>query len=264
VSWRVEVSQRANDDLYEIASFIARDSIVEAGRWLDTLEAAIESLAEMPRRAARAPEFEDMSDLDIRHVVVGPHRVFFEVLADVVVVLHVRDGRRRAPRLDELIGRAGSAASSGSTGDARPVSYALFLDPADFDARWGRFEGWLDHVGRVTRVDERMVRIDSGPQAAIVEWRERRAVDGVWFEVLWFRGVAGEFHGVNEAFLAAVSLAFEARGFMWVSETSYPNSWFEGRGVVTKICNVDGGADGVHGSLFDLTRNPFLEPGTDR
>jgi len=51
---------------------------------------------------------------------------------------------------------------------------------------------------------------------------------------------------------------------MWVSEASHPNSWFEERGVATEICDIDGGADGMLSSLFDLTRNPFLEPDAGR
>jgi plasmid stabilization system protein ParE len=71
----------------------------EAGlRWFQKLKAAIDSLSQLPHRCPLAPENENFP-FELRQLLYGrkPHqvRVLFTIEADMVIILHIRHGRRR-------------------------------------------------------------------------------------------------------------------------------------------------------------------------
>ena len=87
----VHISDRATADLEQICAYIARDSPANAVRMRAKLERAIDALAFMPRRHPFAPE-QRRTGGDVRHVIVWPFRVVYEVRARSVQVHLVRHG----------------------------------------------------------------------------------------------------------------------------------------------------------------------------
>jgi plasmid stabilization system protein ParE len=64
-----------------------------ADRWLGGVETALLELGDFPLRFATAPE-NDAVEQEIRHRVVGSHRVLFTVAGAAVHVPHVRHARQ--------------------------------------------------------------------------------------------------------------------------------------------------------------------------
>ena len=98
MAFRVEPTARAKRDLDAIRGRLLTHEAGEGGlRWFWKLDEAIASLSELPQRCALAPESAEFP-FEVRQPIYGrkPHqyRVLFTIDEDVVVVLHIRRGRR--------------------------------------------------------------------------------------------------------------------------------------------------------------------------
>lgn len=91
----------------------------------------------------------------------------------------------------------------------------VFLVPSESVAVWGGLEQLIDHVGVAVRPSAYRVDVNSGAQSAAIQWIRSMGLDGVAVDAFATRGLAGEFDGVGEAWLAAMAIAFERHGFAW-------------------------------------------------
>jgi toxin ParE1/3/4 len=89
---RVVWSPLAIERAAEAAAYIAKDSPAAARRWVDDLFAAVATLASLPERGRRVPEFPRP---DVREILFGSYRVVYRIEARRVAVLTVRHLRRR-------------------------------------------------------------------------------------------------------------------------------------------------------------------------
>jgi toxin ParE1/3/4 len=93
--YRVRLSSDAEDDLFDIYSYIAiHDSVERADHVLDELEALCSSLTESPFRGHVPPELDRIGMANYREVHFKPYRVIYEVSGRNVFVHCVLDGRR--------------------------------------------------------------------------------------------------------------------------------------------------------------------------
>ncbi|GMQ77423.1 MAG: hypothetical protein BMS9Abin01_2769 [Gammaproteobacteria bacterium] len=88
--YKVEISPAAENNIEEIADYIAKDSVIDALRWYELTKDIIATLAEMPERCPIAVENEAVYQ-EIRHLVFGNYRVLFTVVHESIQVLHVRN-----------------------------------------------------------------------------------------------------------------------------------------------------------------------------
>ena len=93
---------RAEEDLIEIYSYIALDSLAAADRVLARLESSVEILARNPRIFARRPDI----SASTRVLIEGPYLVLYETRPDTdqgpirsVEIVRVVDGRRNLKNL---------------------------------------------------------------------------------------------------------------------------------------------------------------------
>jgi addiction module RelE/StbE family toxin len=92
--YKVQLSPEAKEDLRCIFAYISIDSPERAARMVDRLLEAIDSLDQMPRRCGLAPDF--IGDAgELRHLIVRPYRIVFEVEERTVTVQAVWHGSRR-------------------------------------------------------------------------------------------------------------------------------------------------------------------------
>lgn len=95
MKYRVIIEDRAEADIEAHALWILEQgSPLGAERWVDAIEGAVSSLAQMPERCPIAPEA-DLLQRPIRELLVGSHRILFVVDHRTVHVLHVRHAARR-------------------------------------------------------------------------------------------------------------------------------------------------------------------------
>jgi plasmid stabilization system protein ParE len=99
MAFRVSQTARATRDLDAILEWLMAEEAGETGlRWFRKMKDAVASLGSFPERCGIAPESRDFP-FEVRHLIFGrkPHlyRVLFTIEDDVVVVLHIRHGRRR-------------------------------------------------------------------------------------------------------------------------------------------------------------------------
>jgi plasmid stabilization system protein ParE len=104
MNYRVEFARQARSDLFEIYAWVAADSVLQAARWISTLEASICSLDASPERCAIAPENGELEGVELRNLIVGAYRVIFQVHGPIVHVLHIRHSSRRPATPGELGG----------------------------------------------------------------------------------------------------------------------------------------------------------------
>jgi len=96
MTYRVELTERANRDLRRIFQYINADSSPQASVWFNALEAAILSLDQHPERSPVPPE-----NRALRHLLFGKkpniYRIIFMIdrRAQIGSVLHIRRGARR-------------------------------------------------------------------------------------------------------------------------------------------------------------------------
>jgi plasmid stabilization system protein ParE len=100
VIYRVEVTNRARDDLAGIAEFVLSRAPRQGAAWLERFEAAIATLSELPSAHPRAPENPGRRGEEIRQLLYGDKRYTYRVLFTIdnprqmVFVLTVRRGQR--------------------------------------------------------------------------------------------------------------------------------------------------------------------------
>jgi plasmid stabilization system protein ParE len=101
MTFRVEISARAERDLDRIFAGLARQASYHGIRWFDRFEQTILSLYEFPERCAVELEL-STAQREVRKLLFGRrkyvYRVYFTITGDVVRVLHVRHGARREPK----------------------------------------------------------------------------------------------------------------------------------------------------------------------
>jgi plasmid stabilization system protein ParE len=95
--YEVVVDKDAADEAMDATAFIAQSSPLNAIRWLERLQRAIESLQSMPNRCGYARE-NDLLGEKLRQYIYKSYRIIFQVdeAAGIVRILHVRHAARRA------------------------------------------------------------------------------------------------------------------------------------------------------------------------
>lgn len=88
-------TEGAERDLRELYDFVAtRDSMDQAERLLDRIEAVVADLATSPDRGALPRELLGLGIRDYRQVVFKPYHVIYRHLGAKVVIYLVAEGRR--------------------------------------------------------------------------------------------------------------------------------------------------------------------------
>ena len=102
MNYGVITEPQAESDVAEAYRWIAKESPVNAARWTQSIQNAMNSLEHFPQRCPLAPETEAFAR-EIRQLVYGNYRILFTIQATTVYVLHVRHGARRhlRPNADE-------------------------------------------------------------------------------------------------------------------------------------------------------------------
>lgn len=81
-----QYSPLAANDLYENAEFIARDKPIAADRWIDSVQATCEMLADNPE----VGEVRQTRSLgDCRSFVLGSYLIFFRPFRDAVEIVRI-------------------------------------------------------------------------------------------------------------------------------------------------------------------------------
>ncbi|MFQ5709291.1 MAG: type II toxin-antitoxin system RelE/ParE family toxin [bacterium] len=103
MKYQVQIIKEAEDDLFEIYQFVAKnDSISRAEKLLDKLEETCLSLSELPNRGHVPPELERVAVYDYLEIHYKPYRIIYQVISRRVFIHCVLDGRRE---LGELLQR---------------------------------------------------------------------------------------------------------------------------------------------------------------
>ncbi len=101
MAFRVEITPRAEADLWRIWARVMSEAPYYGPPWFTRFRQAIESLAQFPDRCPAEPML-STAGRTVRVLLFGrnPHayRVYFATYDDEVRVLHVRHGARREPR----------------------------------------------------------------------------------------------------------------------------------------------------------------------
>ena len=96
IKYRVQLTERAEEDLIEIHSAIAKLNPQSADRILLKIEERLNALADMPERGFRRPNI----SYDLRIVVEGDYLLFYRVDEASVHIVRVVYGRRNLLKLE--------------------------------------------------------------------------------------------------------------------------------------------------------------------
>jgi toxin ParE1/3/4 len=98
---RVRLSDEALSQIEAIRDYIAKDSPLNAKRWLDKLQRRMELIGYSAESHAilYTPE---QAGLEVRQAFYGIYRILYSIDGDIVHVLSVRHGARRPMGPDEL------------------------------------------------------------------------------------------------------------------------------------------------------------------
>ena len=91
--FRVRISRGAQRDIDEIWTFIARDSVSEANKFISQLESQLKTLRRFPERCPLIPE-KLIWGTRYRHLLYGKYRSIFRVEGRIVRVVRVVHGTR--------------------------------------------------------------------------------------------------------------------------------------------------------------------------
>src|SRR4051812_45911728 len=97
MGWPVILTEQAQEDLREIASFIGRKNPQDAQRFCDLLSQKAHSIGDFPHIGRMLPEFDDPL---VREIVHGSYRIMYELKSapDEVYVLRFWHAARGTPQ----------------------------------------------------------------------------------------------------------------------------------------------------------------------
>lgn len=84
----------ANEDLVEIAEYLAEESIDAAEAFVSRVDERLTQLAEFPEIGRVVPELERHNVMRFRELVVSPWRIVYREEKDKIFIVTVFDGRR--------------------------------------------------------------------------------------------------------------------------------------------------------------------------
>jgi plasmid stabilization system protein ParE len=87
--YNVEIPDCVIGEIEEYVYFIAQDSVENAFRWYEKIEAGINKLDSLPERCTVAEESQYF-DFEVRQLIIGNYRVLFRIKSNAVQVLHFR------------------------------------------------------------------------------------------------------------------------------------------------------------------------------
>ncbi len=91
---------QAENRVYDIASYIALDSAVEAGKWVDSIFDYVKRLENFPESGRYVPELATRKDL--RELVFKNYRIIYRIETSAVYILTVRNYKQILP-IDEIV-----------------------------------------------------------------------------------------------------------------------------------------------------------------
>jgi len=95
MSFAVEFTTGARQDLLKIYRYIKADGRPETAKGLyETLSQACDSLSHNPERGHVPSEFEGLSEMLCRQIVIKNFRIIYQIVGKVVIVHGIIDGRR--------------------------------------------------------------------------------------------------------------------------------------------------------------------------
>ncbi|MCP5127663.1 MAG: type II toxin-antitoxin system RelE/ParE family toxin [Gammaproteobacteria bacterium] len=97
MSYRVDITSEAGEEIEAIYLYIAEDSPDNAAHWYFAIHDKIQTLKDSPNRCPLAYE-NRFYDYEVRNLIFGSYRVLFRVQEKTVQILHVKHGaRERTP-----------------------------------------------------------------------------------------------------------------------------------------------------------------------
>lgn len=95
MAYRVYLTDSASRDLADIDDYLyTHDSAQSADHVLGHIEAALNSLAELPERGSYPRELAELGIHDYREIYYKPYRIIYRVLEEAIYVYVIADGRR--------------------------------------------------------------------------------------------------------------------------------------------------------------------------
>lgn len=91
-------SPLAIDRATEISEYIARDNLLAATKWVETMFDKVQILKSSPESCRIVPEIQRE---DIREMIYGNYRIIYRVEKERISILTVRHGRQILP-VDEI------------------------------------------------------------------------------------------------------------------------------------------------------------------
>jgi toxin ParE1/3/4 len=89
MSYRVEITEKAQEEVREAVRWIAQYSPEKAALWHFELLEKVDSLENFPARCPLAPESK-IHGKEIQHLIFGKYRILFIIEDETVYVLRVR------------------------------------------------------------------------------------------------------------------------------------------------------------------------------
>jgi toxin ParE1/3/4 len=97
---KVEWTNQAENRVYDIAVYIALDSIMEAEKWIDNIFDYVQRLEIFPESGRYIPELPNRKDL--RELVFKNYRIIYRIEKTIVYILTVKNYKQILP-INEII-----------------------------------------------------------------------------------------------------------------------------------------------------------------
>lgn len=91
----IEWTNLAQDRVYEIASYIASDSVIEAEKWINNIFDYVQRLEKFPESGRYVPEL--IIRKDIRELVFKNYRIIYRTEKSTVYILTIRNYKQILP-----------------------------------------------------------------------------------------------------------------------------------------------------------------------
>jgi len=86
--YHVEITKTAESDVLEIFEYISKDKKTAALKWVEEIEAQIDSMEGSPLRCPVIPEAQELG-VKYRHLIYGNYRTIFRIEESKVIILRV-------------------------------------------------------------------------------------------------------------------------------------------------------------------------------